>query len=99
MLYDFRSQKWSRIAEKTYVVAMSWSSDGRYIYYLRRGNEPAILRMRIPDGAAEQIASLKGVRQTGYRGGFWMGLTPDDSPLVLQDIGTEEIYSLDLTVK
>jgi Tol biopolymer transport system component/DNA-binding winged helix-turn-helix (wHTH) protein len=99
MLYDFRSQKWSRIAEKTYVGVMSWSSDGRYIYYLRRGNDPAILRMRIPGGSAEQIASLKGVRQTGYRGGFWMGLSPDDSPLILQDVGTQEIYSLDLTTQ
>ena len=99
MLYDFRSQRWSKIAEKTYVGAMTWSSDGRYIYYLRRGNDPAILRMRIPGGGAEQIASLKGVRQTGYRGGFRIGLTPDDSPLVLKDVGTEEIYSLDLTVK
>jgi Tol biopolymer transport system component/DNA-binding winged helix-turn-helix (wHTH) protein len=99
MLYDFRSQKWSTIAKKTYVGAMSWSSDGRYVYYLRRGNDPAILRMRIPGGATEQIASLKGVRQTGYRGGFWLGLAPDNSPLMLRDIGTEEIYSLDLTVK
>jgi Tol biopolymer transport system component/DNA-binding winged helix-turn-helix (wHTH) protein len=99
MLYDFKSQKWSRIAEKTYVGAMIWSSDGHYIYYLRRGNDPAILRVRIPGGATEQIASLKGVRQTGYRGGFWIGLAPDDSPLMLRDIGTEEIYSLDLTVK
>jgi Tol biopolymer transport system component/DNA-binding winged helix-turn-helix (wHTH) protein len=96
-LYDFRSHRWSRIADNTYVGAMSWSSDGRYIYYLRRGSDPAILRMQIPDGATELIANLKGVRQTGYRGGFWMGLTPDDSPLVLRDIGTEEIYSLDLT--
>ena len=99
MLYDFTSKKWSRIAESTYVGVMSWSSDGRYIYYLRRGDDPAILRMRIPGGATEQIANLKGVRQTGYRGGFWIGLTPDDSPLVLKDIGTKEIYSLDLTVK
>jgi Tol biopolymer transport system component/DNA-binding winged helix-turn-helix (wHTH) protein len=99
MLYDFRSDQWSRIAGSTYVGAMSWSSDGRYIHYLRRGNDPAILRMRIPGGATEQIASLKGVRQTGYRGGFWIGLAPDDSPLVLRDIGTEEIYSLDLTTQ
>lgn len=99
MLYDFRSQKWSRIAEKTYVGAMSWSSDARYIYYLRRGQDPAILRTRIPGGATEQVASLKGVRQTGYRGGFWIGLAPDDSPLLLRDIGTEELYSLDLTLR
>jgi Tol biopolymer transport system component/DNA-binding winged helix-turn-helix (wHTH) protein len=99
MLYDFRSQKWSRIVERTYVGVMSWSSDGRYIYCVRRGSDPAILRVQIPGGATEQIASLKGVRQTGYRGGFWIGLAPDDSPLMLRDIGTEEIYSLDLTVK
>jgi len=99
MLYDFRSHRWSRIADNTYVGAMSWSSNGRYIYYLRRGSDPAILRMQIPDGATELIANLKGVRQTGYRGGFWMGLTPDDSPLVLRDVGTEEIYSLDLTAQ
>jgi len=27
--------------------------------------------------------------------GKWMGLTEDDSPLVLQDTGSEEIYTLD----
>jgi Tol biopolymer transport system component/DNA-binding winged helix-turn-helix (wHTH) protein len=99
MLYDFRSHGWSRIADNAYVGAMSWSSDGRYVYYLRRGSDPAILRMQIPGGTTELIANLKGVSQTGYRGGFWMGLTPDDSPLVLRDVGTEEIYSLDLTAQ
>jgi Tol biopolymer transport system component/DNA-binding winged helix-turn-helix (wHTH) protein len=97
MLYDFSSQAWSRIADNTYVGDLKWSSDGRYLYYSRRGSDPAILRLRLLDGAIEQIASLRGVRQTGFRGGFWMGLTPDDSPLVLRDIGTEEIYSLDLS--
>jgi Tol biopolymer transport system component/DNA-binding winged helix-turn-helix (wHTH) protein len=97
MLYDFKSQAWSRIVENTYVGNMNWSSDGRYLYYLRRGSDPAIVRIRLLDGAIEQVADLKGVRQTGFRSGFWMGLTPDDSPLVLRDIGTEEIYSLDLS--
>jgi Tol biopolymer transport system component len=96
MLYDFRTQAWSRIANNTYVGAMNWSSDARYLYFLRRGRDPAILRIRVPDGEIEHVADLKGVRQTGFRGGFWMGLTPDDSPLILQDVGTEEIYSLDL---
>jgi Tol biopolymer transport system component/DNA-binding winged helix-turn-helix (wHTH) protein len=97
MLYDFKSQAWSRIVENTYVGDMNWSSDGRYLYYSRRGSDPAILRKRLLDGAIEQVADLNGVRQTGFRSGFWMGLTPDDSPLVLRDIGTEEIYSLDLS--
>ena len=97
MLYDFSSQAW--IADKTYVGDLRWSSDGRYLYYSRRGSDPAILRFRLLDGAIEQIASLRGVRQTGFRSGIWFGLTPDDSPLVLKDIGTEEIYSLDLTTQ
>jgi hypothetical protein len=29
--------------------------------------------------------------------GIWFGLTRDNSPLVLRDVGTEEIYSLDLS--
>jgi hypothetical protein len=99
MLYDFRSQEWSRIANNTYVGAVSWSSNALYLYFLRRGIDPAILRIRMSDRTIEQIADLKGVRQTGFRGGFWMGLTPDDSPLILQDVGTEEVYSLDLTTR
>jgi Tol biopolymer transport system component/DNA-binding winged helix-turn-helix (wHTH) protein len=97
MLYDFKSQTWSRILENTYVGNVNWSSDGGYLYYSRRGSDPAIVRIRLVDGAIEQVADLKGVRQAGFRNGFWMGLTPDNSPLVLRDIGTEEIYSLDLS--
>jgi Tol biopolymer transport system component/DNA-binding winged helix-turn-helix (wHTH) protein len=99
MLYDFRSRAWSRIANDTYVGAMNWSADARYLYFLRRGSDPAILRIRIADGTIEQVTNLQGVRQTGFRSGFWMGLTTDDSPLILRDVGTEEIYSLDLTTQ
>ena len=99
MLCDLRSQMWSRIVDNTYVGDMRWSSDGRYVYYSRRGTNPAILRVRIADSAIDQVTDLKDIRQTGYRGGFWMGLTPDDSPLVLRDVGAEEIYSLDLTTQ
>jgi Tol biopolymer transport system component len=99
MLYDFGSQAWSRIANNTYVGAMNWSGDARYLYFLRRGSDSAILRIRIADGTIERVTDLRAVRQTGFRGGFWMGLTPDGSPLILRDVGTEEIYSLDLTAK
>jgi len=99
MLYDFSLRAWSRIANDTYVGAMNWSADARYLYFLRRGSDPAILRIRIADGTIEQVTDLQGVRQTGFRSGFWMGLTPDDSPLILRDVGSEEIYSLDLTTQ
>jgi len=43
----------------------------------------------------EEVASLKGIRQTGRLAGLDFGLTPDGDPLVLRDVGTQEIYSLD----
>jgi hypothetical protein len=48
-----------------------------------------------PKASAESPTTTAASEQTGYREGFWMGLTSDESPL--RDVGTEEIYSLDLT--
>jgi hypothetical protein len=95
MLFDFKTQTWTELARGVYFGFMNWSRDGKYVYYLRRGQEPAVSRVRIPNGKVEEVASLKDMRQTGFRGGVWMGLAPDDSPLVLRDIGTQEVYALD----
>jgi hypothetical protein len=35
------------------------------------------------------------VKRAGANGSFWFGLAPDDSPIVLRDTGTQEIYALD----
>jgi hypothetical protein len=40
------------------------------------------------------VADLKNFRQTGYWK-FWLGMAPDDSPLLLRDTGTNEIRALD----
>lgn len=95
MLFDFKTQAWTELTRGVYFGFMNWSSDGQYVYYLRRGREPAVLRIRIGDRKVEEVASLKDVRQTGFRGAIWSGLAPDDSPLVLRDMGTQEIYALD----
>jgi hypothetical protein len=60
MLYDFKSQAWSRIVENTYVGDMNWSSDGRYLHYSRRGSDPASVRIRLLDGAIEQVCRPQG---------------------------------------
>jgi hypothetical protein len=78
---------------------MNWSANGQYVYYLRRGREPSVFRVRIADRKIEEIASLKDVRQTGFRSAVWVGLAPDDSPLLLRDVGTQEIYALDLQAR
>ena len=94
MLFDWRTQKWAELA-KDELNWSNWSRDGRYVYYERHGSEHAIMRVRVDDHRVEEVVSLENIKRAGVGGGFWFGLTPDDSPLVLHDTGTQEIYALD----
>jgi Tol biopolymer transport system component len=93
MLFDFSSQKWEEIA-KTSMGFPNWSKNGEYIYFLHEEDQPSVMRIRIRDRKIERVADLKNFRQTGYWG-VWLGMAPDDSPLLLRDTGTQEIYALD----
>ncbi|MGA7314394.1 MAG: winged helix-turn-helix domain-containing protein [Silvibacterium sp.] len=97
-LFDVHRQTWHELARGESFGYANWSSDSRFVYVLKRGNEPAIERIRVSDGKTEIVASLTGVRQTGFRNAVWTGLTPEDDPLILRDAGTEELYSLNTTV-
>jgi DNA-binding winged helix-turn-helix (wHTH) protein/Tol biopolymer transport system component len=93
MLFDFKSRAWTDLAHGSGL--MKWSRDGRYLYYLRYGPESAVMRVRVSDRQEEEVASLKGIRQAGRLAGLEFGLTPDGVPIVLRDVGTQEIYALD----
>jgi Tol biopolymer transport system component len=92
MLFDFSTRKWVQLGQLV-VGFPSWSHDSKYIYFDSRGEDHAFYRVRVSDHKLERLVSLKGLRLTGNFG--WTGLTPDDSPLVLRDFGTQEIYALD----
>jgi len=92
-LFDFATQKWEEIAQIS-LGFPNWSKNGDYVYFLHGENQPSAMRIRIRDRKLEQVADMKNFRQTGYFN-FWLGIAPDDSPLLLRDIGTKEIYALD----
>jgi len=94
-LYDFKTQKWVMLAPGI-VAYPCWSHDGRYLYVQRLGDKSDVVRIGVPDGKVEQVASLNGFQQTGVYG-FWLGLTPDDSVLIPKDAGTQEIVSMSWT--
>jgi hypothetical protein len=74
-----------------------WSRDGKYIYFRSIfRNDPAIFRVRVPDGKLERWATLKGLQQAAGAYGPWMGLAPDGSVLMLRDVGIQNIYAFDL---
>jgi hypothetical protein len=44
--------------------------------------------------ATERIVDLKNFLMTGYYGNS-LAIAPDDSPLLLRDAGTQDVYALD----
>ena len=93
VLFDFQTQKWSQLA-KVRGAFPNWSRDGQYVYFLRWLDSPAVLRVRITDHKLEQVSDLTNFPTVGNIGP-WLGLDPNDSPLVLKDTGTQDVYSLD----
>ena len=96
MLFDFKRRISTELAEFS-IGWPEWSRDGEYIYSdgtLPGHGSPGIYRIRISDHKLEELASLKDFHQTGYAG--WVGFTPDGSPLLVRDAGTQEIYALDV---
>jgi Tol biopolymer transport system component len=93
-IFDLSSRKWRQLGDLE-AAYPNWSRDSSYIYFRSRELKPWLCRFRIADASLERMASLTGLRLTGIFGWLWAGLTPDESPLVLRDIGTQEVYSLD----
>jgi hypothetical protein len=57
----------------------------------------SLIRYRLSDGKVEPVARIDvpgGVKSDGFC--YWGGLTPDDSPRVMRDASTQEIYALDV---
>ena len=97
-VFDFETQKWS-VLHKGRNGFPTWSRDGQLLYFLRPwGDDPGVFRIRRSGGDAERIVDLKGFRFTGTYA-FWMGLDPDDTPMLLRDVGTDDIYGLTLDRK
>jgi len=97
MLFDSKTQKWTELAKMGGVGWEEWARQGDYIYFLgfpRAGQPGGVFRVRISDHKLEQVVCLKDFRQPP-NWGEWTGLAPDDSPLLVRDAGTQDIYALD----
>ncbi len=57
-----------------------------------------MFRVRVSNGVEERVVDLKGFRFTGGLGA-WMGLDPDDTPMLMRDTGTADIYAPTLEQK
>jgi Tol biopolymer transport system component len=97
-VYEFATQKWKVILNGPSPTGyIEWSSDGKEILFdsLDRP-DPTFYRLRISDLRLQTVAPIGEIRRYYSEFGPWSGAAPDGSPLLVRDISTEEVYSLDL---
>jgi eukaryotic-like serine/threonine-protein kinase len=94
LIFDRAKQKWAKVFQERNFSFPSWSKDSQYIYFLSWPEDPGLFRIRVSDFAVERVAELKNFRPTGYWED-WMGLDPNDEPLLFRDTGLQDVYALD----
>jgi Tol biopolymer transport system component len=96
MLYDMEKKAWTQLAVSRFAFE-NWSHDGKYLYtedYSDKTDD--LVRVNVANGKVERVFGLKEVPRGFDPWEFWIGLAPDDSPLLMRDKSTQEIYSLDV---
>jgi eukaryotic-like serine/threonine-protein kinase len=95
--FNFKTQKRSDLVAGNFV---NWvvSPDGKYLVFTTGGADPKLQRLRLSDRHIETIASLKGLRRVvdTVESATQVGVAPDGSPVFTHDIGTQEIYALNV---
>jgi WD40 repeat protein len=94
LLFDVKAQTWSTIYKGLHAYS-TWSSDSRFLYFLRYADDPAVLRLPAKGGNPEVVVRLRDFKPTGTWG-LCFGLDPSDAPRLLRDVGTQDIYALTL---
>lgn len=96
-LFDLKKQQWSTLV-KGPTDWLTWSRDGQSIYFLHESGDPGVYRIRRTGGQEERIVDLNGIRYTSVLGD-WIGLDPEDLPMLLRDEGGVNIFALKLEGK
>lgn len=98
-IFDLESQKWSELPSGGNVAYPTFSHDGKYLYYLCfMPNENGIYRVQIDGGSPELIANLTA-SQLASLWGTSFSLDPSDVPIVTREIGTSDVYSMQIEFK
>jgi eukaryotic-like serine/threonine-protein kinase len=96
MIYDIEKKSWRQVAESRFAFE-NWSHDGKNLVAEDYPDGiDDVVRVNAATGKVERLLSLKEVPRGFDPWEFWVGLAPDDSPLLMRDRSTQEIYGLDV---
>ena len=99
MLLELSTGKWSELASGRVLQYPNWSADSKYVYFedLEEAG-PEIDRVAVASHKKERVVALKGVPRIIMQESNvpWNGVAPDGSPLIMRDVSSRELYSLEL---
>jgi serine/threonine protein kinase/Tol biopolymer transport system component len=97
-VYNVDAGKWSELAHLS-LGYPTWSHDGDYVYFLQHlPAEDRLSRVSVTTHKVEDLEDLKDFHQAPFLAGYWVGLAPDDSPLLVRDVGTRDFHALTLSL-
>jgi serine/threonine protein kinase len=91
--FDLQTQKWKELV-KGQLGWLNWSKDGQSLLLLDLTGTGAVIEVRLSDGKTERLLSLKDFVGAGYFN-LSLSLASDDSPLLLKETGSQDVYALD----
>ena len=95
-VYSFSNRAWTKVA-KASIGYPTWSHNGDSIFFLNHlAGGDQVFRVSITGHKLEEVADLKNFHAAPFLVGYWLGLAPDDSPLLVRDAGIWDFYALTL---
>jgi Tol biopolymer transport system component len=97
MLFDVRTERWTVLADNITGDNIAWSSNSEFVYAdSPRQEKPVVERVRIRDRQRTTAVNLAPLQKV-WGGASWVGLTPDNSPILSHLVSASEIYELKWT--
>jgi Tol biopolymer transport system component/DNA-binding winged helix-turn-helix (wHTH) protein len=96
-LFDFRSQKWKRLAIAQYIRRHEWDANSRDLYF-QDALTPTqtVFRVNVETGKIETVLDFTQLLQQGALRCTFEGLTPDGSYLTSARNYVASLYALDV---
>ena len=96
LVYGTEKKSWTQLAVARFGFE-NWSRDGKYLYAEDYSDKnDSFVRVNVANGKVDRLLSLMEIPRGFDPWEFWVGLAPDESPLLMRDRSTQEIYSLNM---
>jgi serine/threonine protein kinase/Tol biopolymer transport system component len=97
-VYDFNTHVWSKLATAS-IGYPTWSHNGDAIFFLNHlAGGDQVFRVSVATRKLEEVTDLKNFHGAPFLIGYWFGLAPDDSPLLIRDAGIWDFHALSVTL-